>query len=90
MAGGATVDCDHWKSNLIWGFMLLEVCSGSTDRETTPIPVKKPEIACKRGLMALEEERRYSNLCMLELLAWNKSGKEKEKSWTQALCGCKF
>lgn len=24
-----TVDCVHWKSNLIWYFLRLEVCSGS-------------------------------------------------------------
>lgn len=24
-----TVDCVHWKGNLIWYFLRLEVCSGS-------------------------------------------------------------
>jgi len=30
-----TVDCVHWQSNLIQGFMRLELCSGSTDHETS-------------------------------------------------------
>ena len=31
----STVDCVHWKSNLIWYFSQLEVCSDSTDHETS-------------------------------------------------------
>ena len=30
----STVDCVHWNSNFIWGFMQLEVYSDSTDHET--------------------------------------------------------
>jgi len=36
------------------------------------------------------EERKNLNICKLEELVWSTCGKEKEKSWTQVLCGCKL
>ena len=54
------MDCVHWKSNAIWGFMPPEVCSGSTDHESswnTQIPEKKTGSCVQARLKDLKGPR---------------------------------